>query len=102
MSIQTLLYTPQHKHTTHTTSPITPTHRPLTQPPDAETRQISKQYFKLIQAIHHKFTVDKSVTTHTYPPGMTGQKTYRLYQAIYTHRTHQITDTGQHHQLDTH
>ena len=76
MSIQTLLYTPQHKHTTHTTytaSPNTPTYRPLTQPPDAETRQISKQYFKLIQATHHKFTVDKSVTTHTYPPGMTRQ-----------------------------
>ncbi|XP_078022177.1 uncharacterized protein LOC144462332, partial [Epinephelus lanceolatus] len=65
-----------------------PTHRPpistqqhsihtpvLTHPPDPETRQASKQYFKLIQALHHKHIMDTALATGTFPPGMLRQVT---------------------------
>lgn len=48
-------------------------HPPLTHPPDPETRLTSKQYFKLIQAIHHKTIMDKASQTNTFPPGMLRQ-----------------------------
>lgn len=40
---------------------------------DPETRQISKQYFKLIQAIHHKEITDQAIITKSFPPGLTRQ-----------------------------
>ena len=45
----------------------------LTQPPDPETRQASKQYFKLLQATHHRQIIDKAIATQTFPPGMMRQ-----------------------------
>lgn len=54
----------------HQTQPFT---HPLTEPPNDETRQISKQYFKFIQATHHKHIIDKAITMHVFPPGMMRQ-----------------------------
>lgn len=48
---------------------------PLTHPPDAETRQTSKLYFKLLQAIHHKQVINNAITTNTFPQGMMRQVT---------------------------
>lgn len=45
----------------------------LNQPPDPETRHISKQHFKLIQAVHHKHIIDRCLATHSFPPGMLRQ-----------------------------
>lgn len=50
-----------------------PTPYPLQQAPDEETRQLAKQYFKLIQAIHHKNIIDKAILTQSPPKGMTKQ-----------------------------
>lgn len=50
-----------------------PTPYPLQQAPDEETRQLAKQYFKLIQAIHHKNIIDKAILTQNPPKGMTKQ-----------------------------
>lgn len=54
---------------THTQPPL------FTRPPPAATRKASKQYFKLIQAIHHKRNIDHSIHTNTFPPGMLRQVT---------------------------
>ncbi|KAG7999370.1 hypothetical protein GBF38_000026 [Nibea albiflora] len=43
--------------------------------PDSETRHTSKQYFKLLQAIHHKQIMDTALTTGIFPPGMLRQVT---------------------------
>lgn len=58
--------------------PVVQSHRliqPTTsyQPLDLDTRTISKQYFKLIQAIHHKEIVDRAIKTKSFPPGMIRQ-----------------------------
>lgn len=60
-------YTQVHPQSTHAF-----THT-VTEPPSAETRNISKQYFKLIQATHHKYIIDKAIATQSFPPGMMRQ-----------------------------
>lgn len=45
----------------------------LNQPPDEATRQTSKLYFKLIQAIHHKEIIDKAISDRRFPSGMMRQ-----------------------------
>lgn len=86
----------RHSHTRHTLRPLMSLHlhpplqngsnrqhRPLhsntpptftlNQPRDPETRHISKQYFKLIQAVHHKHIIDRCLATYSFPPGMLRQ-----------------------------
>lgn len=73
--------TPTYRHTHKTHSSTIPhdtlqhrTHSiPLDHPPDAATRHTSKQYFKIIQAIHNKEIMDIALSTGTLPPGMTRQ-----------------------------
>ncbi|XP_078809581.1 uncharacterized protein LOC144994645 [Oryzias latipes] len=62
---------PQPLMSLHTQKPPTL----LNHPPDPQTRATSKQYFKLIQAIHHKNIMDTAQATHTVPPGMMRQVT---------------------------
>ncbi len=69
-----------HTHTSIHRNPgtrnnITPPSQPFTQPPDQETRRISKLYFKLIQATHHLGIINKAISTKTFPPGMQRQAT---------------------------
>lgn len=43
------------------------------QPLDDQTRQLTKQYFKLIQAIHHKTIIDLAISSKNPPKGMAKQ-----------------------------
>ena len=77
---------PTHTHThtynynrTHTTQAHTQKQATLTL--DTETRRQAKQYFRIIQATHHKHIAQHSLATRTYPPGMTRQVT-KLTQFI--------------------
>lgn len=45
----------------------------ISQPPDTETRNMSKQYFKLIQGLHHKHIINHAISSGTFPPGMVRQ-----------------------------
>lgn len=45
------------------------------QPLDVQTRQLTKQYFKLIQAIHHKEIIDSAIANKDPPRGMAKQVT---------------------------
>jgi len=56
---------------THTD--INYTRRTPYQPLEPATRKLTKHYFTLIQATHHKYTTDQAIATHIFPPGMLRQ-----------------------------
>ena len=69
------LQTPTYGYTTR--PPQHPTIAPaLTHPPDPETRELSKIYFKLIQAVHHKRIIENAQNTGTPPLGLLRQITH--------------------------
>lgn len=53
------------------------TYRPL----DAIDRQQAKQYYKLIQAIHHRNNINTAIFAHSHPPNITRQA-YKLVDSI--------------------
>lgn len=55
----------KHTHTTYTHQ------TPLGRTNTAKT--LSKQYFKLIQAMHHELVIENCIETETFPVGMTKQ-----------------------------
>lgn len=74
MSLNTHRRTQVNHPTTHTATTMDTQHTStLNHPPDPHTRMLSKQYFKIIQAIHHKHIADTAISTQTFPPGMMRQ-----------------------------
>lgn len=50
-----------------------PHNQALRRPLEPHTRLVAKNYFKLIQAIHHKTIIDNAINNNTFPKGMIKQ-----------------------------
>ena len=92
--------TPTHPHTQplRPQRPPPPSTRPLLPPPPTHTRYIApdgptrgkdKVYFKILQALHHRDTADRAVSSRELPRGMSRQvhKRSHFIKPI-THRHH--------------